>query len=126
MAAARYVNICYTRTTCASVKCNTSFKSIVFMESRFNVNFVYLKFKVTHFRSTTFKCGVLIGDTVGCLSTRHVIKMLNEFSNFSVIAIWNDVVYIFNVNVKVCCCCSLCICSKQSRIIMCNTSFPGS
>ena len=26
MAATRYVNMCYTRTTCANIKCNTSFK----------------------------------------------------------------------------------------------------
>ena len=38
MAAVRYANMYYTRTTCANVKCNTSFKGSFVMESRCNVN----------------------------------------------------------------------------------------
>ena len=42
VAASRYANIYYTRTTCANVnKCNTSFKSSFGMESRFNINFLF-------------------------------------------------------------------------------------
>ena len=70
---------------------------------------------------------VLSGDAVDRLSTRHVIKILSEFSNFSVSApYYNGVVYIFKLNVKVGCCCSRCNRAKQSRIIRCTTSFKGS
>ncbi len=70
MAAARYVNMCYTRTACANVKCNTSFKGSFVHGIQIYRQFFYFK--------------VLTGDAVGRLSIRHVIKILSEFSNFRV------------------------------------------
>ena len=86
MVAARYANIFrpYTRTTCANIKFITSIKGSFVYGIQIPISMFYFKVMVSHWRSTNSKCGVLIGDAVDCLSTRHVIKMLSEFSNFRV------------------------------------------
>ena len=48
MAAARYVNMCYTRTACANVKCNTSFNGSFVHGIQIYCHFFYFKVKVTH------------------------------------------------------------------------------
>ena len=73
MAADRYRSSFDTRTACANVKCNTSFKGSLVRRIQCQCRILISRSRSCIKRSTNSKCFVLIGDAVG------LCKMLSRF-----------------------------------------------